>query len=122
MGTLIEVTGPITSFPSTEPWMNVRKKPVIVHAMQMQEPFTTQTLEGEVKNGKPGDYLMVGVRGEVYPCRKDIFEETYDVIAPTNPCKYLFDGGGFGPVRCGQGPAHDSHVDPENPGIHRYEG
>lgn len=30
----------------------------------------------------PGDYIIRGVRGELYACQKDIFEETYDVIEP----------------------------------------
>jgi hypothetical protein len=55
------------------------KKPIPVRCIQMQEPFRVETLEGVVE-GKPGDYLIVGVRGEMYPCAKDIFEETYDVL------------------------------------------
>lgn len=27
-----------------------------------------------------GDYIIRGVRGEFYPCQKDIFEETYEII------------------------------------------
>ena len=27
-----------------------------------------------------GDYIIKGVKGEFYPCRKDIFEETYEKI------------------------------------------
>lgn len=27
-----------------------------------------------------GDYLIRGVMGEIYPCRGDVFEETYEVI------------------------------------------
>lgn len=27
-----------------------------------------------------GDYIIKGVRGEFYPCQKDIFEETYEEI------------------------------------------
>ena len=26
----------------------------------------------------PGDWIIKGVRGEFYPCKKDIFEETYE--------------------------------------------
>jgi len=37
------------------------------------------TLEGTHK-GMKGDYIIKGVRGEFYPCRKDIFEETYEVV------------------------------------------
>lgn len=34
------------------------------------------TLEGTMRCNK-GDYIIKGVKGEYYPCRKDIFEETY---------------------------------------------
>lgn len=27
-----------------------------------------------------GDYIIRGVRGEFYPCKKDIFEETYSEV------------------------------------------
>lgn len=27
-----------------------------------------------------GDYVIKGVHGEFYPCRKDIFEETYEKV------------------------------------------
>lgn len=26
----------------------------------------------------PGDWIITGVKGEIYPCKNDIFEETYD--------------------------------------------
>ena len=28
----------------------------------------------------PGDFIITGVQGEKYPCKPDIFEETYDYI------------------------------------------
>jgi len=28
----------------------------------------------------PGDWIITGVRGEFYPCKDDIFEETYEKI------------------------------------------
>ena len=61
-----------------------RKKPIIIHAKQMDEPFRVNTLEGDYKQGKSGDYLMKGVRGELYICEKEIFEETY---------KWIMQGG-----------------------------
>lgn len=27
-----------------------------------------------------GDYIIKGIRGEFYPCQKDIFEETYEKV------------------------------------------
>lgn len=36
-----------------------------------------ETLEGERK-AFPGDYIIKGVKGELYPCKPDIFELTYE--------------------------------------------
>lgn len=35
------------------------------------------TLEGEM-TAMPGDYIIKGVKGEFYPCKPDIFEQTYE--------------------------------------------
>lgn len=35
-----------------------------------------ETLEG-VMEARPGDYIIKGVHGEFYPCKPDIFNETY---------------------------------------------
>ncbi|WP_414079495.1 hypothetical protein [Streptococcus suis] len=37
------------------------------------------TLEG-VMTAKKGDYIIKGVRGELYPCKPDIFAETYERV------------------------------------------
>lgn len=37
------------------------------------------TLEG-VMRAIPGDYIIKGVKGEFYPCKPDIFEETYEPV------------------------------------------
>ncbi|MBT8253359.1 MAG: hypothetical protein HKN00_06570 [Flavobacteriaceae bacterium] len=55
------------------------KKPVKIKCIQMQEAFTVETLEGTM-NGKAGDWLMVGVSGELYPCDHEIFLKSYDLI------------------------------------------
>ena len=57
------------------------KKPIPIEAVQMDKPFKTKTMEGELW-GKAGDYLVTGVRGEQYPVDKEIFEETYERIEP----------------------------------------
>lgn len=57
-----------------------RKKPIVVHAKQIMEEFRVNTLEGNYKQGKSGDYLMEGIDGELYICDKDIFERTYDWV------------------------------------------
>lgn len=28
----------------------------------------------------PGDWIIMGVQGEFYPCKPDIFEATYDLV------------------------------------------
>ena len=38
-----------------------------------------ETLEGTMM-ASVGDYIIRGVRGELYPCKQDIFEETYEVV------------------------------------------
>lgn len=82
-----------------------RKKPVAVEAMRFKLPmpadefvhlcsllggkamyctdergnyFLIETLEGTMRVDD-GDYIIKGVQGEVYPCKPDIFEQTYDV-------------------------------------------
>lgn len=74
-----------------------RKKPVVIEAWQNsdenefpswvanadigREPggvILINTLEGVMK-AMPGDYIIKGVKGEVYPCKPDIFEATYEV-------------------------------------------
>ena len=88
--------------------MKYRKKPVVVEAFQWfgderqtEDPewiveamskrdvwiesvsqlcMKIRTLEG-THMASPGDYIIRGVKGELYPCKPDIFEQTYDVIA-----------------------------------------
>lgn len=86
--------------------MKVRKKPVEVEAIQWKGnnlsevgPFVTngqlyvessaydsfvvhlsiQTLEGKMTVNE-GDWIIRGVKGEYYPCKPDIFEETYEIV------------------------------------------
>ena len=40
---------------------------------------TIKTIDGEMK-GDYGDYIIKGIQGEVYPCKPDIFEQTYELI------------------------------------------
>lgn len=78
------------------------KRPVIVEAFQFgyeEEPswFRPSVVEMDYDNGISrlkgcistlegdmwfweGDYVIRGVKGELYPCRRDIFEETYDEV------------------------------------------
>lgn len=38
-----------------------------------------RTLEGE-HLASDGDYIIKGVKGELYPCKPDIFELTYEAV------------------------------------------
>lgn len=38
-----------------------------------------QTLEGEMRCD-PGDWIIRGVKGEFYPCKPDIFAQTYEPV------------------------------------------
>lgn len=55
------------------------KKPIPVNCVQIDEPFEVETMEGLMK-GKKGDWLMIGIHGEMYPIDQDIFLKTYDIL------------------------------------------
>ena len=59
------------------------KKPIPLRFIQMREPFEVETMHGTFR-GKAGDYLMVGMEGELYPCDKTIFEKNYEVLQPAS--------------------------------------
>ena len=78
-----------------------KKKPVIIEAVRWtgsnfaeikrfmgdtviafnEESFkiSIKTLEGVI-TASPYDYIIKGVQGEFYPCKPDIFEETYEEV------------------------------------------
>jgi hypothetical protein len=77
-----------------------RKKPVIIEAFRYYIDFIPDwfmdkvtsnqiimhpthceinTLEGLMR-GEKGDYIIKGVQGEIYPCKPDIFEMTYEQV------------------------------------------
>lgn len=73
-----------------------RKKPVIIEAEQWfakghcpvwaqefvteyNDKFCVDTLEG-IMTGNPGDWIIKGIKGEIYPCKPDIFEATYEEV------------------------------------------
>lgn len=78
--------------------MKYRKKPVEVEAFRygyddepewflnsgmvkdiQNEYCTICTLEGDMR-GNRGDYIIKGLRGELYPCKLDIFEKSYEKV------------------------------------------
>lgn len=72
--------------------MKARKKPVEVEVMQLKmvshrvyrkcKEFVGDFWIDcdEMPNGLPGIKTLEGVSGEIYPCKPDIFEKTYEVI------------------------------------------
>ena len=88
--------------------MQYRKKPVVIEAFQwdgklnlrgtgwpdwlkdaeraevVQQTFegylNIRTLEGDHR-AQPGDWIIRGVKGELYPCKPDIFAATYDAVS-----------------------------------------
>ena len=61
------------------PFKKAVKKLIAIKCIQIDEPFTVETMEGAMQ-GKKGDWLMVGIHGEMYPIDNSIFEKTYDLI------------------------------------------
>lgn len=59
--------------------MRYRKKPIEIQAYQIMDDFHVKTLEGTMK-GKAGDYVIIGIRDELYICNEEIFKETYDFV------------------------------------------
>jgi len=82
--------------------MKFRKKPVVIEAVQITDAWfdgghpnllhpsdrrlaynplsrvvVVETLEGAM-TAHVGDWIITGVKGEVYPCRDDIFRLTYE--------------------------------------------
>lgn len=68
------------TFEQVDGMAGCRKRPIIVHAIQIHEDFRVNSLEGNYKQGKAGDYLMRGLEGELYICDREIFEKSYDFV------------------------------------------
>lgn len=67
--------------------MKYRKKPVVIEAYQTDKELDIETLEGTM-HASVGDYIITGVRGEQYPCKPDIFEQTYEPAAQPDMSEY----------------------------------
>ena len=44
-----------------------------------EEVWKIKTLEGYLKIS-PGDWIIKGIKGEFYPCKPDIFGQTYEKV------------------------------------------
>ncbi len=62
-----------------------RKKPIVIEAYRYDLSYSTQveTLEGAM-TVNPGDWVIKGVKGELYPCKDDIFQMTYEKVEKTD--------------------------------------
>lgn len=80
--------------------MKYRKKPIVIDAFRWTFDIVPDwwkelkgvtvipntgsalipTLEGIMK-AEVGDYIIRGVQGEVYPCKPDIFAQTYELVS-----------------------------------------
>ena len=55
------------------------KKPIVVEAYQTDAEFGIETLEGTM-HANVGDFIITGVNGEKYPCKPDVFWQTYEEV------------------------------------------
>lgn len=55
------------------------KIPLVIEAYQTDKEVFIETLEGTMKADK-GDWIIKGVKGELYPCKPDVFEMTYKKV------------------------------------------
>jgi len=60
-------------------WKSYRKKSVVIQAFQTRKKMPISAIGGTVW-AEPGDFVIRGIKGELYPCRGDIFEETYEEV------------------------------------------
>jgi hypothetical protein len=54
-------------------------KKVSVTAYQTDKDMIIKTLEGNML-ANAGDYIITGIHGEQYPCKRDIFLQTYEEV------------------------------------------
>ena len=71
-------------------WKPFRKKPCQIWAYKTDKEIYIDTLEGKMKANK-GDYIIRGVKGELYPCKPDIFHATYEYIGCDDPASNYYD-------------------------------
>lgn len=55
-------------------------KPIVAVAAIWME---IETLEGTMRADQ-GDYIVKGIKGEIYPCKPDIFEANHEIIEHDN--------------------------------------
>ena len=60
------------------PWWAVEGLDTGVLTVEGQGDVYVNTLEGKMLVNV-GDYIIKGIKGELYPCKPDIFEATYEL-------------------------------------------
>lgn len=53
---------------------------IIFNGMSDNAFASIETLEG-IMNARRGDWIIRGVKGDLYPCKPDIFEATYEPVS-----------------------------------------
>ena len=59
--------------------MREYRKTATIYAVRMAEAFQVHTIEG-LHDGKAGDWLAIGVAGEMYPIDAEVFAATYEEV------------------------------------------
>lgn len=59
-------------------WLDAAVDSYKIFLDESDEKLKITTLEG-VMVVNPGDYIIRGVKGELYPCKPDIFEMSYNI-------------------------------------------
>lgn len=64
-------------------WVAEATEPVVVVGLHRMATtgMNIHTREGTMR-ARPGDWIIKGVAGEVYPCGADIFAATYEEVTP----------------------------------------
>lgn len=55
-----------------------KDRPVDMASKSSEKKLLIVTLEG-LMEANAGDWIICGVKGELYPCKPDIFAETYEL-------------------------------------------
>lgn len=76
-------------FKETPDWLVEAMKNLIIYPRYAYESdffhMEIATLEGKMIVS-PNDWIIKGVNGELYPCKPDIFEKTYEPMKEDSPC------------------------------------
>lgn len=63
-------------------WKKARKRPIWIEYREVEgDVETIKTREGTLKAYAGQDFIIKGVKGELYPINKGVFWETYEVIS-----------------------------------------